>query len=95
MVGIAADLMTRFGEQGVGLFTFLETIFPPFPSEVRLPLAGFLSQQGDLNFLLLVVTSTFGAHIDGLLLYCSSAVLGLERSVRWLSKLPLVDRNDF
>ncbi|TFD38343.1 DedA family protein [Cryobacterium sp. TMT1-19] len=95
IVGIAADLMANLGEWGVGLFTFAETIFPPIPSEVILPLAGFLSQRGELNFLLVVITSTLGGYVGGLLLYYLGAVIGLERSIYWLSKLPLVDRRDF
>lgn len=95
IVGIAADLMTNLDGWGVGLLIFLETIFPPIPSEVILPLAGSLSQQGDLNFRLLVITSTFSAYGGCLLLYCLGAALGLEQSIRWLSKLLLVDQNDF
>ncbi|MCU1441170.1 MAG: DedA family protein [Rhodoglobus sp.] len=95
LVGWAASLMTAFGEWGVGLFTLLETVFPPIPSEVILPLAGFLSQQGELNIALVIVASTLGAYIGALALYALGAVLGQERAIRWLSKLPLVDRKDF
>lgn len=95
IVGFAADLMNSIGEWGVGLFTLLETVFPPIPSEVILPLAGYLSRQGDMNLVLVTVTSTLGAYLGALALYALGAVLGLERSIRWLSKLPLVDRADF
>lgn len=95
IVGFAYALMQGIGEWGVGLFTFLETVFPPIPSEVILPLAGFLSAQGDMNLLLLVLTSTLGAYLGALVLYALGAGLGLERSITLLSKLPLVDRSDF
>lgn len=95
IVGFAATLMQAIGEWGVGLFTLLETVFPPIPSEVILPLAGFLAQQGDLSLPLVIVTSTLGAWVGALVLYALGARLGLERSIRWLSKLPLVDREDF
>ncbi|WP_354476269.1 DedA family protein [Marisediminicola sp. UYEF4] len=87
--------MSNFGEGGVGLFTFLETVFPPIPSEIILPLAGFLSQQGQMNFALIVLTSTLGAYLGAVLLYYLGAAFGMERSIRWLSRLPLVDRDDF
>ncbi len=93
--GQAERVMEAIGEVGVGLFTLLETVFPPIPSEVILPLAGFLSQQGDLNVVLLILASTVGAYLGALVLYWLGAVWGLERSIRWLSKLPLVDREDF
>lgn len=95
IVGVAARLIDALGEWGVGLFTLAETVFPPIPSEVILPLAGFLTQQGSMNIVLVTVTSTLGAYLGALFLYWLGARLGLERSIRWLSKLPLVDREDF
>lgn len=95
IVGFAAYLMDSLGEWGVGLFTFLETVFPPIPSEVILPLAGFISSQGSMNIVLLIVTSTLGAYLGGVVLYFLGVALGLERSILILSKLPLVDREDF
>ena len=95
IVGFAARLMDGFGEWGVGLFTLLETVFPPIPSEVILPLAGFLSQQGTMNIWLVIITSTLGGFVGALLLYWLGAAVGLDRAIRWLSKLPLVDAADF
>jgi membrane protein DedA with SNARE-associated domain len=95
IVGFAARAIDSLGDWGVGLFTFLETVFPPIPSEVILPLAGFLTRQGSLNLALVFVTSTLGAYLGALALYFLGAKVGLERSIRWLSKLPLVDREDF
>ncbi|MBC7591246.1 MAG: DedA family protein [Salinibacterium sp.] len=95
IVGFAADLMNALGEWGVGLFVLLETVFPPIPSEIILPLAGFLAHQGEMNIVLVIITSTLGAFIGALILYFLGAALGLDRSIRILSKLPLVDREDF
>jgi membrane protein DedA with SNARE-associated domain len=95
IVGFAAKAIDAMGEWGVGLFTLVETVFPPIPSEVILPLAGFLTRQGSMNLGLVFLTSTLGAYVGALLLYWLGARLGLERSIRWLSKLPLVDREDF
>lgn len=95
LVGLAARLVEVLGEWGVGLFTLAETVFPPIPSEVVLPLAGFSAQRGEMSVVLLVLTSTLGAYVGALLLYWLGAAAGLERSIRWLAKLPLVDREDF
>ena len=38
--GVAADVIAAIGEVGVGLLTFVETVFPPIPSEIILPLSG-------------------------------------------------------
>lgn len=95
IVGFAAEAIDALGEWGVGLFTLVETIFPPIPSEVILPLAGYLTRQGSMNLALVFLTSTLGAYLGALLLYWLGARLGLERSIRWLSKLPLMEREDF
>jgi len=95
LVGVAARLIAAIGEWGVGLFTLLETVFPPIPSEVILPLAGFIAERGDMNIVLVIVLSTAGAWVGALILYFLGARLGEERAIRLLSKLPLVDREDF
>ena len=95
LVGFALWLIETVGEWGVGVFTVIETVFPPIPSEVVLPLAGYQGSLGELSLPLLFVTSTVGSLVGALLLYALGRVLGLERSIRALSRLPLVDRSDF
>ncbi len=95
LVGWALGLMDAAGEWGVGLFTLLETVFPPIPSEIVLPLAGYLSQQGRMSIALALLASIAGAYAGALILYRLAAAVGLDRSIRWLAKLPLVDREDF
>jgi membrane protein DedA with SNARE-associated domain len=94
LAGFAARGIDDLGEWGVGLFTLVETVFPPIPSEIILPLAGFLTKQGTMSLGLVFLTSTLGAYAGALILYWMGAKLGLERSIRWLSALPLVDRED-
>ena len=95
ILGWAETVITALGEWGVGLLVLLETVFPPVPSEVILPLAGFLTGQGSLSLPLVILAATAGAYLGALVLYALGARLGLERSIRTLAKLPLVDREDF
>ena len=95
LLGWAERVITALGEWGVGLLVLLETVFPPLPSEVILPLAGFLTSQGAISLPLVVLSATAGAWLGALLLYGLGARLGLERSIRVLARLPLVDREDF
>ncbi len=95
ILGWAESVISTLGAPGVGLLVALETIFPPIPSEVILPLAGFFAAQGRVDLVAVMVTSTFGAYLGALVLYGLGARLGLARSVRWLAKLPLVDAEDF
>jgi membrane protein DedA with SNARE-associated domain len=95
LTGLITDVMSALGEVGVGVLVLLETVFPPVPSEVVLPLAGFLAQQGSMNAVLVLALATLGSYSGAVLLYLLGAKLGEERVVRGLSKLPLVDREDF
>ena len=92
---MAADVLSALGEIGVGVLTLVESVFPPIPSEVSLPLAGFLSHRGEMRVGLVVLSATVGSYLGALVLYWLGRKLGEERSIRLLSKLPLVDRSDF
>ena len=94
LAGFVAGLIDALGELGVGLLTALETVFPPIPSEVVLPLAGFLSQQGRLNLWWVLVAAVLGSVLGAVVLYAGAAKLGERRATDLLARLPLVDRAD-
>ncbi|MFJ3384407.1 MULTISPECIES: DedA family protein [unclassified Curtobacterium] len=93
--GMVLRLIDALGEWGVALMLFVETVFPPIPSEVILPLAGFLAGAGRMNLVLVLVLATLGSYVGALVLYWLGRVIGFDRTVRWLGKLPLVDEDDF
>lgn len=94
ITGWFADLITSLGEVGVGLLTFVETVIPPVPSEVVLPLSGFLAQQGQLSLVWVLLASTLGSVAGAWVFYALGAALGLDRSIALLARIPLVDRGD-
>ena len=47
----------------------MEQVFPPIPSEVILPLAGYYVHQGDFDFLAALAASTLGAMAGSFVLY--------------------------
>ena len=80
--GVAAwitDVIDSVGEVGVGLLIALENIFPPLPSELILPFAGFAAERGELNIVLAWVAATVGALVGALVLYGIGAVVGYDR----------------
>jgi len=93
--GLVLQLIDALGEWGVALMLFVETVFPTIPSEVILPLAGFLAGAGRMNLVLVLVLATLGSYLGALVLYWLGAAIGFERTVRLLGKLPLVDEDDF
>jgi membrane protein DedA with SNARE-associated domain len=60
--------LSGLGYLGLALLMVAETVFPPIPSEVVLPLAGYLVEQGDLTFGGAVVASTIGSLVGALAL---------------------------
>lgn len=92
--GLVADVVARLGEIGVGILTFVETVFPPVPSEVVLPLAGYLAERGRLSAPLVLLAATLGSVLGALALYWLGARLGRDRSTRLIARLPLIDTED-
>lgn len=79
----AVDVIEQLGYWGLFLILVLENVFPPIPSEAVLPLAGFLTGQGEMNYFLAVLVSTAGAVAGALVLYAFGWWFGEER-IRWL-----------
>lgn len=65
----AADIMAAFGPFGLAFLLLVENLFPPIPSEVILPLAGFLVGRGELGFVSALAGSTTGSLAGALVLY--------------------------
>jgi len=66
-------IMMVMGYPGIFLVMFLECVFPPIPSEVIMPLAGFLVDQGGFSFWLVILSGTLGSLAGALLLYALGA----------------------
>ncbi|GAT69349.1 DedA family protein [Planomonospora sp. ID91781] len=94
VAGWAINLMETLGAPGAGIAIALENLFPPLPSEVILPLAGFTASQGNMGLFDAVLWTTLGSVIGALALYAVGALLGRERVIAIASKLPLVSVSD-
>jgi membrane protein DedA with SNARE-associated domain len=94
LTGAVLTVVGHLGEVGIGALTLIETVFPPIPSEVVLPLGGYLAERGRLDLAWLLVAATVGSVLGALILYVAGARLGHERAARALGRLPLVDRSD-
>jgi membrane protein DedA with SNARE-associated domain len=90
----AVAMMERLGGPGAGLAIALENLFPPLPSEVILPLAGFAASRGDLHYLAAVIWTTVGSLVGAWALYGIGAALGPDRTRSLMVRLPLVQGSD-
>ena len=86
------DVINQFGYLGVALLVVIENVFPPIPSEIVLPFAGFVAQQGasavnagadgaqsDTTVIGMMIAATVGSVVGALILYFISAAIGPQR----------------
>lgn len=67
------------GYAGVFFLMVLENLFPPIPSEVIVPLAGYSAALGKFNVVILILVATFGAVVGALPWYYLGRIFGLGR----------------
>ena len=73
------DVIEQLGYLGVALLVVLENVFPPIPSEIVLPFAGFVAQQGSESVVLMILAATVGSVVGALIMYWIAAIIGDER----------------
>lgn len=74
-------IMAKFGYFGIIFAMFAENVFPPIPSEIIMPAAGFAVARGDLNLLLVILAGTLGTVLGALPLYYLGSLFNEERLV--------------
>jgi membrane protein DedA with SNARE-associated domain len=80
------DLIEQTGYLGVAFLMFLETVFPPIPSEVIMPLAGVAAAQGAMTLPGVIASGTAGAMFGNFFWYLVARVIGLKRFRPFIEK---------
>ena len=95
MFEFITNFLEKSGYLGVFALMALENIFPPIPSEMIMPFAGFVVARGDLNLIGVLVAGTAGSVAGALPWYYAARVYGCERlkrlagkHARWLTITP-------
>jgi membrane protein DedA with SNARE-associated domain/uncharacterized membrane protein YkvA (DUF1232 family) len=73
------SVVSKSGYVGILLLMLAENVFPPIPSELIMPLAGFVAAKGELNPILVVLAGSAGSILGALLWYYIGLWLGAER----------------
>lgn len=79
-------IMAKFGYFGIVFAMFAENVFPPIPSEVIMPAAGFAVAKGDLSLVLVILAGTLGCVLGALPLYYLGSLFDEERLVAFTKK---------
>lgn len=86
MFDLITDLMAQLGAFGVALLMFAENIFPPIPSELIMPLAGFLAFQDKMNMTAAIVAGSAGSLLGTYLWYVGARRIGPDRVRQLVSR---------
>jgi membrane protein DedA with SNARE-associated domain len=73
------NIMTALDYWGIALLMFLENLFPPIPSELIMPLAGFTVAQGKLTIVPVIVAGVIGTILGALPWYYLGKLVSEER----------------
>ncbi|ONI91685.1 hypothetical protein ALI22I_07345 [Saccharothrix sp. ALI-22-I] len=95
LAGLAVDIMDALGGPGAALLVAVDNIFPPMPSELVLPLAGFSASQGTMSLAMALFWTTLGSVAGALLTYWLGAWLGRDRVRALIIRVPLMKPSDF
>ncbi len=79
-------IVDRTGYLGVALLMFAENLFPPVPSELIMPLAGFAAARGDLSLPLVLAAGVAGSLAGALFWYWIGRKVGADRLKRWAGR---------
>lgn len=80
------DFIAEMGYIGIAILMFLENLFPPIPSEVIMPLAGFTAAGEDLSLAGVLIAGTVGTLAGALFWYFVARQITEERLRGWLDR---------
>ncbi|AHE52156.1 DedA family protein [Sphingomonas sanxanigenens] len=86
MTNWISDLVESMGYLGIGLLMFLENLFPPIPSELIMPLAGYSAAQGKLSLVGVLLSGMTGTVAGALFWYSVARIVNEERLRRWADR---------
>ncbi|MCA9208883.1 MAG: DedA family protein [Planctomycetales bacterium] len=80
------DVVQSLGYFGIALLMFLENVFPPLPSEIIMPAAGFAAAENELTLLGVILAGWVGSTVGQLPLFCLGRWVSVERLQGWADR---------
>ncbi|VEG12119.1 DedA family protein [Moraxella cuniculi] len=80
------SIIDNLGSAGIALMMFLENVFPPIPSELIMPAAGFAASLGKINLLMVIIAGTVGSVLGALPLYYLGSKFDEVRLLRLVNR---------
>lgn len=89
--------ITDWGYVGIFLLMLVENVFPPIPSELIMPFAGYVAASGELSIFGVMVAGVAGSLLGTSLWYIAARLLGLERFralCNWFGRVATINERD-
>lgn len=86
MLDRIAAALQEFGYLGIAALMLAENVFPPIPSELIMPLAGYAAARGELDLVLVTAAGTAGSLLGAAFWYWIGLRVGSDRLKRWSAR---------
>lgn len=80
------SIMEQLGYLGIALLMFLDNVFPPIPSEIIMPSAGFTASKGELILTGVIIAGSLGSLIAAALLYWIGRKIPRNKIFKWIDR---------
>jgi len=80
------SFIEQYGYLAIGALMLLENVFPPMPSELIMPFAGYAAARGDLHPAGVVIAGTLGSLAGAGVWYAIGVKVGVPRLRRWAAR---------
>lgn len=80
------NIMEQLGYWGIALLMFLDNVFPPIPSEIIMPSAGYSASQGQLLLFGVIIAGSIGSLLAAALLYWMGYKFKHESIFSWVDR---------
>jgi membrane protein DedA with SNARE-associated domain len=84
MQDLIVDAVRTLGPFGVGLLMLLENLFPPLPSELIMPLSGYLAARGEISLPLSLAAGTIGSLLGATFWYLVGRRAQRRKVLEWV-----------
>ena len=86
MINWITDTIANMGLAGVFFLMFAENVFPPIPSEMIMPFAGFSAARGQMSLLGAIAAGVLGTVVGNAIWFEGARAFGLRRTRALLAR---------
>ncbi|MBK0064036.1 MULTISPECIES: DedA family protein [unclassified Acinetobacter] len=80
------QIIESLGYFGIAFLMFMDNIFPPIPSEVIMPSAGYTASRGQLQIVGVIVAGSLGSILAAALLYAIGRKISHAALFKWVDR---------